>query len=269
AYKTAAKLYAATLVKNFWDPVGKGFFYAPADGETLFVRIKEDFDGAMPSANSLGVLALVRAAAALGDDALRAKAWEAFDAAGERLTEAPSGHTTLLLALFEALPAGRPEPLVAAAPESTPNAEPSGDAPGGFKPIQKMTLENDRLVVKPGAAVEGVVRIAVTPGWHINANPARPKFLKPTTIQLAPATTAYKVKSVAYPKGKDSSTGGLDEKVSVYDGAVVIPFTLEAIDPTATGTTVVNVDVRWQACDDEKCLAPTKTTLSLTVVVEP
>ena len=58
---------ATQLLDLFWDDESGGFFTTGSDAETLVVRPKEFFDGAVPATNSIAVAALLRANA-LADD---------------------------------------------------------------------------------------------------------------------------------------------------------------------------------------------------------
>jgi uncharacterized protein YyaL (SSP411 family) len=57
----------AQLLDLFWDEEAGGFFTTGRDAEALVVRPKEFSDGALPSANAVAVVALLRAGA-LTDD---------------------------------------------------------------------------------------------------------------------------------------------------------------------------------------------------------
>jgi hypothetical protein len=50
------------MVKHFWDDKVGGFFFTPDDGETLIVRKKEVYDGAVPSGNAVVMFNLLRLA---------------------------------------------------------------------------------------------------------------------------------------------------------------------------------------------------------------
>ena len=48
------------MLEIFWDDKGGGFFLTPKDGETLLIRPKEIYDGALPSGNSVALNNLLR-----------------------------------------------------------------------------------------------------------------------------------------------------------------------------------------------------------------
>jgi uncharacterized protein YyaL (SSP411 family) len=93
---TAVRLCRA-IIGQFGDPAG-GFYAAPADCGDLLFRMKEDYDGAEPSGNSLAVEALVRAARLTGDDSLLQPARLALEAFAARLESQPSALPRMLCA---------------------------------------------------------------------------------------------------------------------------------------------------------------------------
>jgi len=66
-WRTRARIAVDALLDLFWDEDGGGFFTTGRDAETLVVRPKEFFDGAVPSANSVALAALLHVGA-LTDD---------------------------------------------------------------------------------------------------------------------------------------------------------------------------------------------------------
>jgi uncharacterized protein YyaL (SSP411 family) len=88
---------AETLNREFWDGEQGGYFNAAPDPRVL-VRMKEDYDGAEPSANSLATLNNVRLAHLLERDDLREKAEQTLQLFGSRLIRIPSAMPEMLCA---------------------------------------------------------------------------------------------------------------------------------------------------------------------------
>jgi len=75
-----------------------GAFYSTAAGDpTLVMRIKEDYDGAEPSGNSIAVLNLLRLAQITDRPDFRASAARALEAFGSRMVAAPVGVPQMLV----------------------------------------------------------------------------------------------------------------------------------------------------------------------------
>jgi hypothetical protein len=92
------------LIERFEAPAG-GFFQTSSDAQATLVRVQESSDGALPSANSVAALTLLRTARLTGRHDLEAAARRALTALGGSVSASPAGHTALLQAvLFEAGP---------------------------------------------------------------------------------------------------------------------------------------------------------------------
>ncbi|MDP3000853.1 MAG: thioredoxin domain-containing protein, partial [Bryobacterales bacterium] len=85
----------------FEDPSNGGFFSAIAASD-LVLRMKDDHDGAEPSANSIMVSNLLRLAEITGRDELRQSAERALEAFAGRLKAAPAALPQLLAACLRA-----------------------------------------------------------------------------------------------------------------------------------------------------------------------
>ena len=88
-----ASRLAREMVSLFWDKDGSGFFHSSATShETLIIRRKEFYDGAVPSGNAVAYLSLQRLDALIEDAELR-KPLAALDAIAARLAkDAPLEH---------------------------------------------------------------------------------------------------------------------------------------------------------------------------------
>ena len=93
----------ADFTARFSDDTQGGFFFTPDDGEDLLQRRKEIHDGAVPSANSVALLNLLRLARMTGDSELEVTASSLARTFTGRVSSAPAGYTFFLCALGFAL----------------------------------------------------------------------------------------------------------------------------------------------------------------------
>ena len=96
----------------FWDPGGRGYFSTPASAAHVLVRMRDDYDGAEPSANSVAALNLLRLWQATDRREWRAKAEAIFGALGPRLIRSPSALPQLAVAVNFSL--SKPKQIVVA-----------------------------------------------------------------------------------------------------------------------------------------------------------
>ena len=86
----------------FRDEMG-GYFSSAAGDPLVSVRMKEDYDGAEPSANSISALNLLRFARMLHDEALETRGRQILAASREALDRVPTAVPQMLVALDLAL----------------------------------------------------------------------------------------------------------------------------------------------------------------------
>ena len=87
------------LIKHFWDDKNGGFFFTSDDGESLLVRQKEIYDGAIPSGNSIAMLNLLRLGRMTANSELEQKASEIGRAFFNNVRNSPSAYTQLMIAV--------------------------------------------------------------------------------------------------------------------------------------------------------------------------
>jgi uncharacterized protein YyaL (SSP411 family) len=80
--------------------------------KTILLRMKEDYDGAEPSPNSVSALNLLRLAQITGDDKLRESAAKTMRAFADQLKRAPSALPQMLVALDASL--AKPQQIIIA-----------------------------------------------------------------------------------------------------------------------------------------------------------
>ena len=87
----------------FWDEPRGGYFSSTAGDPLVPLRLKEDYDGAEPSANSISALNLLRFARMLHDGASETRARQILAASRQALDRVPTAVPQMLVALDLAL----------------------------------------------------------------------------------------------------------------------------------------------------------------------
>jgi uncharacterized protein YyaL (SSP411 family) len=94
-----ARTTADALLDLFWDAERGGVFTTGSDAEQLIARNKDLMDNAVPSANSLAAVALLRLAALTGDQRYRNHADQILRLAGPLAARHPTAFGHLLVAV--------------------------------------------------------------------------------------------------------------------------------------------------------------------------
>ena len=100
-----ADLLQKKMNELFWDEAQGGYFSSAAGDPYLLLRMKEDYDGAEPSANSVAALNLLRFSRMLNDKDAAKQAEQIFKITASTLEEMPTAVPQLLVALqFSLMP---------------------------------------------------------------------------------------------------------------------------------------------------------------------
>jgi hypothetical protein len=104
------------MIEEFANEENGGFYFTSSCGETVLLRRKEVYDGAVPSGNSVAALNLLRLSSMTGDENLWKRADALFDAFSGQVGQIPAMYNQLLQALdfeigpsFEVVIAGKRE----------------------------------------------------------------------------------------------------------------------------------------------------------------
>ena len=125
------------------------------------------------------------------------------------------------------------------------------------EPVSAIEVIPATVVLSPGQPTTFDVRLRVADGWHINANPASPSHLVPTTVTLT-SNGAVHIDQVTYPAGKPLAMGNLDDRLLVYDGTVVLSVQASLTPQATPDDMTIVLRLSYQACDNQRCLAPTQ-----------
>ncbi len=120
--------------------------------------------------------------------------------------------------------------------------------------------------VQPNSEIKIAIELDILEHYHINSNKPKDEFLIPTEL-IIKSENAH-VSSVLYPEAKDVTFSFSDEKVSVYDGKEFIGAVLKISESAQVGIIEIPIEISYQACNDQSCMAPTSAydTLRIEVV---
>lgn len=109
-----AKGLAARMRTLFYDEENGGFFFSGTDVEPLLVRHKEIYDGAIPSGNSVAILALQKLSDLTGDEELKIMAERTLRFFAAKVEDIPEAYTFFQAGVMQFLTPG--QKIVIAAP---------------------------------------------------------------------------------------------------------------------------------------------------------
>ena len=142
-------------------------------------------------------------------------------------------------------------------PNSPPvNARSSGDV---------VKVKAAPLMLSAGGSGSANITLSISPGYHVNANPATFDYLIATQVTPGTADGITAGKPV-YPAAVKQKFQFAEEPLAVYEGDTQIKLPLSSPADAARGQRSLPLNIRVQACDQEKCFPPD--TLRATVPVE-
>ncbi len=120
--------------------------------------------------------------------------------------------------------------------------------------------------VRAGSTVRSALQVSLPEGFHVQSNKPRDPLLIPTELTID-APQGVRVVELVFPDASDFKQEGLDEPLLVFDREFVIgvQFALDAGIPP--GELVVPGRLRYQACDDTMCFAPSSAPVQWTLGV--
>lgn len=112
----------------------------------------------------------------------------------------------------------------------------------------------DGRLLRDGGAL--IAEVTIASGWHVNAHEPRDRFLVPTELAVT-APAGVTVGAVEYPPPVERKLAFSEAPLLLYEGTVRMRASLSGEVP---GT--VSASLRYQACDDARCLPPRTLTMA-------
>ncbi len=269
----------------FYDDAQSMFFFTSHDHEKLLARSSSPYDSVTPSGNSVAVRNLLKLASLKSDASLRDKAEKILSRFSGMMESSPSACAGLGMALQDYL---RSQPndrasilrpvrqyiLTSQEPTDEKTAEAAAEGPQEtFKPVMpdpsvktpfKRNYEDRPVKAKifpyynklpRGGQCPVAIELTIAKEWHINANPANPDFLIPTEVKIK-SGQKVKMTKIKYPKHELLNVEGQDEPSHVYGNTVIIYALLEIDAEEKADKAELEVEIKFQACNEKTCEPP-------------
>ena len=120
--------------------------------------------------------------------------------------------------------------------------------------------------VEKGKSARGTVTLNIPGGLHVNSSRPGSKYAIATGVRVS--SPGAKVSGLTYPRGRNRKFTFSENSINVYEGRVSFPFTISVPAGFRGNSIRVTASVRYQACTDEVCYAPTSKTAAFTARVK-
>ncbi len=240
-WRDSGRDLARQMIETLGDAQAGGFYTHVALAD-LLARMKEGTDNATPSPNGVAAQVLVRLADATADQTMRREALRTIEAFQPLEVRSPAAFPTLLTAYQEL---DMTAPITAAS---------------------VVEARSELVTAGQGAQATILVRVRIRPGWHINAHRPSADYLIGTRLSLAPDSNVELIR-VDYPDGDQKQFAYSSDRLSVYQGDVVIRAMVRLKRSTSPGRIALPFTLYYQPCNERACQAPTQLAISAPVVV--
>ncbi len=119
--------------------------------------------------------------------------------------------------------------------------------------------------VHPGSSFQVAVIATLEEGWHVNAHQPSLEYLIPTQLDLEPIE-GLTFGEILYPESVRLKFQFAQEELDVYEGRVIMRLPV-TISGDASGEPSIRGSFRYQACNDEICLAPTRKDVAIAIPI--
>ena len=145
--------------------------------------------------------------------------------------------------------------LATACAKPPTNDTQSTSEPPAINSVDVVKANAQEVTIGAGESGETVVRLQISNGYHVNANPASFSYLKPTQLELT-AADGIAVEFITYPDPLTRKFSFSEKPLAVYEGETTLKARLKADKASKPGTHNLSAKLRVQACDDKVCYAP-------------
>lgn len=121
--------------------------------------------------------------------------------------------------------------------------------------------------VHPGSSFQVAVIAILQEDWHVNAHQPTLEYLIPTRLALE-SVDGLTFGEILYPESHRVKFEFAKEELDVYQGRVIMRFPV-IVSNDASGEPMIRASFRYQACNNEICLAPARKDVTISVPIAP
>ncbi|RMF40736.1 MAG: hypothetical protein D6753_10960, partial [Planctomycetota bacterium] len=265
-WRTAAVELTDQAIELFGDTGEGGFFFSSTLHETLLLRAKGlSGGGNLPDPNGVMVRVLHRLATDPQIDAQQRAKYAQFaartiQALRSTWTRNPRQVEHLVLAM-----ATRPAEGPPAGGNLPANRYRDAVVAAQVEPVAIQTNASGAVV-----AVELGLHLQIADGFHLYGaeDSEAPAIVQALTVTLKPAQE-WKMVKIEFPSGERQMDAILQREMVRYHDGIDIRLWIEPEENAAVSPPPISVEVKYQACDATRCLAPVRFMLTVSLSKQP
>ncbi len=135
---------------------------------------------------------------------------------------------------------------------------------GAIRVDTAWVLEADAM--HPGGVLKAALEVQLQEHFHVHSDKPLEDYLIPTQLRTEPPA-GFTVQEIVYPEPVLIDAGFSSQKLAVFEEKFAIGALIAADATVAPGEYAIPMSLRYQACDDEKCLPPKTLQIPVTVKV--
>jgi hypothetical protein len=122
-------------------------------------------------------------------------------------------------------------------------------------PVRRIEVLGERDALAAGEREGLAVRVVLSGEYHVNSHVPSEEYLIPTRLSEIPAE-GIEWGEWIYPEGEMKSFSFSKTPLRIYEGTFLIRGSLRAAAGATPATRRLALELRYQSCTREKCLAP-------------
>jgi hypothetical protein len=134
--------------------------------------------------------------------------------------------------------------------------------------LDVVKIKADSVAIAVGGNADATVVLAISPGFHVNANPATFPYLIATELEVGNGFDMITAGKPLYPAAQRRRFKFAEQPLAVYEDEVKLTLPLRATSKATKGPVSLPISVTVQACDEEKCYPPGRLNAMIPVEVK-